>query len=155
DLDAEIGAGRFRADLYYRLAVLPIELPPLRMRRDDIPALAHRFLASACVDHAKPIPDISSEALERLVPVSLPGNGRELKHELARAVALATAGKRIEVENLSSKLFPASAVTLVTAPSSDTGPSSPESIMPFREARAAFESRYLRDVLRRVGGNVS
>jgi transcriptional regulator with GAF, ATPase, and Fis domain len=82
-----VAKGRFREDLYFRLAVLEIRLPPLRERREDIPLLAAHFLARA-VDEAKREVSLSPEALDRLVAHDWPGNVRELENEIRRAVAL-------------------------------------------------------------------
>jgi transcriptional regulator with GAF, ATPase, and Fis domain len=148
DLGAEMRAGRFRADLYYRLAVFPIQLPPLRVRRDDIPLLAERFISRASARHRKQVPGMEPEALERMVAFSWPGNIRELENEIERAVALAAAGARLGVDQLSPKLVePPAVVGAAAAPV--------EAIVPLREARADFERRYLREVLRQLGGNVS
>jgi two-component system response regulator AtoC len=77
---------KFRADLYYRLAVLPLDLPPLRERREDIPVLVEHFLRLACQRHAKPWRDVAPEALQALLTAPWPGNVRELKHVIERAV---------------------------------------------------------------------
>ncbi|CAN5906400.1 acetoacetate metabolism transcriptional regulator AtoC [soil metagenome] len=86
DLTAHIAAGRFRQDLYYRLSVLPILVPPLRDRREDIPALAYRFAVRAAAEAAKPFEAFSAEAMARLEGYSWPGNIRQLQHAVERAV---------------------------------------------------------------------
>jgi formate hydrogenlyase transcriptional activator len=88
DLRREVSAGRFRADLYYRLNVFPLELPPLRERREDIPALAHAFLATASRRVGKPLRGILPAALETLVRHDWPGNVRDLQNTIERAVIL-------------------------------------------------------------------
>ena len=88
DLQAEVSAGRFRADLYYRLHVVAIELPPLRDRVTDIPALAQHFVARFCAQNQRAVLPISAEALAALQRWDWPGNVRELENALERAVVL-------------------------------------------------------------------
>lgn len=88
DLQAEVSAGRFRADLYYRLHVVAIELPPLRERVSDIPALAQHFVARFCAQNNRAVLPISAEALTALQGWHWPGNVRELENALERAVVL-------------------------------------------------------------------
>ncbi len=102
DLRAEVAAGRFREDLYYRLAVFPIALPPLRDRREDIPLLATRFLAIATEQQRKPIAGLEPAALELLTKYGWPGNVRELRNEIERAVALARSSASVAPEHLSA-----------------------------------------------------
>ena len=90
DFEKEIAEGRFREDLYYRLSVIPIHLPPLRERRDDIPLLARHFLERFRKSMEKPIEGISPEAMRRLESYDWPGNVRELENTMERAVALET-----------------------------------------------------------------
>jgi transcriptional regulator with GAF, ATPase, and Fis domain len=100
DLLAEVRAGRFREDLYYRLAVIPIVLPPLRKRKEDIPALVEHFLKR----HADRPVQILREAMDALLAWDWPGNVRELSNEIERAVALAE-GNRIGLRDLSQKFW--------------------------------------------------
>jgi formate hydrogenlyase transcriptional activator len=88
DLGEAVRVGRFRADLYYRLAVLPVEVPPLRERRSDIPQLAMFFLGRFAKRFGKPVEAISRESLERLLAYPWPGNVRELQNVIERAVVL-------------------------------------------------------------------
>jgi two-component system response regulator HupR/HoxA len=88
DLEADVEAGRFRRDLYYRLNVFPISLPPLRDRTEDIPTLAEAFLGPACRRARRAVPSISPEAMALLRAYPFPGNVRELQNEIERAVAL-------------------------------------------------------------------
>ena len=88
DFEPAVKAGKLRPDLYYRLNVIPIHLPPLRERREDIPLLARHFLAKHSVQFARPEIRFSSEAIEKLVLHSWPGNVRELDHVVERAVVL-------------------------------------------------------------------
>ena len=88
DLDVEAKAGRFRQDLFYRLSVFPIRVPPLRERRDDIPLLAHRFAARAAEEAKKEVHGFTPDAMELLCDHTWPGNVRELQHAVERAVIL-------------------------------------------------------------------
>jgi len=88
DFEKEIAEGRFREDLYYRLSVIPIQLPALRERREDIPLLARHFLERFRKTMEKPIEGISPEAMRRLESYDWPGNVRELENTMERAVAL-------------------------------------------------------------------
>ncbi|TVR51965.1 MAG: sigma-54-dependent Fis family transcriptional regulator [Gemmatimonadales bacterium] len=89
DLSAEVAEGRFREDLYYRLSVVPLRVPPLRERPEDIPGLALHFARRAAGDLGKPLKAVSPEALEFLLGYAWPGNVRELAHAVERAVLLA------------------------------------------------------------------
>jgi len=88
DLAAEIAAGRFREDLYYRLAVVPIELPPLRARREDIPPLVEHFLAQACADNGRRAKKLAPSAMTLMMQHEWPGNVRELKNVVERLTIL-------------------------------------------------------------------
>jgi len=92
DLRAEVDAGRFREDLYHRLAVITIHVPPLRERKDDIPLLVEHFLQKHRFTDASPPARISDDALTRLLAYDWPGNVRELEHTVERAVVLARGG---------------------------------------------------------------
>jgi len=179
DLRAEVAAGRFREDLYYRLAVFPISLPPLRERREDIELLAMRFLAIAAEQQHKGIAGIDPATLELLTQYDWPGNVRELRNEIERAVALTRANENITPDHLSSRLRPqhpevngipashpgpaqkrtigTSAVRLPTArAAAETADSGDEGVKgPLRRARAAFEADYIARVLEQHRGNVS
>ncbi len=93
DLKKDVEAGRFREDLYYRLSVFPIRVPPLRERAGDIPALVARFVEKASQRLGVPVPKVSRAELERLEGYPWPGNVRELVHVVERAVILARAGR--------------------------------------------------------------
>ena len=97
DLRAEAEAGRFRQDLYYRLSVFPIELPPLRRRVEDIPLLAEHFLALAARKLGRPKPRLTLADAQRLQRYRWPGNVRELQHVIERAVIIAD-GARLAIE---------------------------------------------------------
>ncbi len=88
DLAAEISAGRFREDLYYRLAVVPIEMPPLRARKDDVPALISHFLAMACARDDRRVKRVAPGAVTLMMQHDWPGNVRELKNVVERMVIL-------------------------------------------------------------------
>jgi DNA-binding NtrC family response regulator/tetratricopeptide (TPR) repeat protein len=104
DLEQRVAEGKFREDLYYRLSVIRIEVPPLRARREEIPHLSTFFLREACDRLAKPEVTMSSETLDVFARYHWPGNVRQLFNEIQRAVAMTTAGGTIEPEHLSSDL---------------------------------------------------
>jgi len=104
DLEGEIAAHRFREDLYYRLNVITLRVPPLRERRDDIPALAQWLLKIAAIRNSRPRIDISLEAAEALTRYRWPGNVRELRNAIERGVVLMR-GDTIRPEDLPDTLF--------------------------------------------------
>jgi two-component system, NtrC family, response regulator HupR/HoxA len=104
DLEAEVRDGRFRHDLYYRLHVFPIELPPLRDRVQDIRALADHFLGLYRARARRAVPGIAADALRALCTYPFPGNVRELENEIERAVMLADDGQMIGLEQLSERV---------------------------------------------------
>jgi DNA-binding NtrC family response regulator len=101
DLKAAIKNGTFREDLYYRLSVIPIVIPPLRHRKEDIPLLADYFLKKYAADNNSPVKGFSQEAIARLLSMSWEGNVRELENVIERAVVL-TRGELIEAKDLPS-----------------------------------------------------
>ncbi|HWL85620.1 MAG TPA: sigma-54 dependent transcriptional regulator, partial [Polyangiaceae bacterium] len=105
DLQEEIKKGKFREDLFYRLNVVTVELPPLRDRRGDIPALASFFLRRYAAENGRSIEGFSDEALERLASYAWPGNVRELENAIERAVVLCD-GTQIEARQLPPTLVP-------------------------------------------------
>ncbi|MEW6268446.1 MAG: sigma-54-dependent Fis family transcriptional regulator [Thermodesulfobacteriota bacterium] len=163
-LEHEVAAGRFRADLYYRLAGFPIHVPPLRERREDIPLLTDHLLHLAATAHEKRIGGIAPEARELLQRFEWPGNVRQLKNELDRAVALARDGDVIGADDLSSIVRRGAAragaagkgegAGAEPAPAADATSGS-DAGGSLRAARARFEARYIAEVLEREGGNVS
>src|ERR1700731_2331688 len=169
DLKAEVAGGRFREDLYYRLAVFPISLPPLHLRREDIPLLATRFLAIAAEQQRKPIAGLEPAALELLTKFDWPGNVRQLRNEIERAVALARNGESVAPEHLSAPLrahgslengAPRNHPQLNRArgavPAAAKAPAENQDAKgPLRRARAAFEADYIAKVLDSNQGNVS
>ena len=142
DLEAEVAAGNFREDLFYRLNVLRIHVPPLRDRRKDIPLLADHFLAHFSATLGKPLSGITGEALERLVAFHWPGNVREFENVIERAVILAR-GDRITLAEL-----PSNVVTPELAP----GEAAPGDLS-LRRARKALEADLIRRALQATDGN--
>jgi transcriptional regulator with GAF, ATPase, and Fis domain len=104
DLSAEVEKGRFRQDLYYRLMVFPIKLPPLRDRREDIPPLAAHFLKRYAAEYGVETPGFSQDAIDALSSYNWPGNIRELENEVQRIVIQGESGHWIEVTDLSPRL---------------------------------------------------
>jgi DNA-binding NtrC family response regulator len=102
DLTKMVAEGRFRGDLYYRLNVIPIRLPPLRDRKEDIPLLVQHFLQRFCQDLApsRPVMTVSQRAMRRLMAFGWPGNVRQLENALERAVALSGGRAQVEVADL-------------------------------------------------------
>jgi Nif-specific regulatory protein len=155
ELMAEVHSGRFRQDLFYRVAAFPISVPPLRKRREDVPLLAARFVAAAAGRHQKHVAGFEPPALEALGRFDWPGNVRELENEVERAVALARDGEVIAVRHLSAKVAgapPLPPTTGAGAPAEANGPAGP---IPLRAARAAFEARHIARVLGLHAGNVT
>lgn len=103
DLDDRVRRGEFREDLYYRLNVIPIHLPPLRDRREDIPLLAKHFLRKICIDMRRPVLEITPEAVRALEAYEWPGNVREMENVIERAVAL-TDSEIIDRQDLPSQI---------------------------------------------------
>ncbi len=151
DLAAEIAAGRFREDLYYRLNVVPVRLPPLSERREDVAELARYFLARYAAERGMPTPDLSEDAVAALQTYDWPGNVRQLRNVIERTMIMAptTSMAVLDIDMLPSE---------VTAEPSRLMPGqAARSIMgtPLREAREAFEREYLRAQIRRFSGNIS
>ncbi len=152
DLEAAVGAGRFREDLYYRLKVIELGLPPLHERREDIPLLVDHFLRDAAERYQRPAKALTPEALRACVGRRWKGNVRELRSAVEQALLLAP-GSEITARDLFGAEDPgeAPAVAENAAPRA-TGRS-------FRDAKAhlveAFERDFLLQALRRHGGNIS
>ncbi len=142
DLEADVQAGRFRQDLYYRINVIQLELPPLRARGNDILLLAQHFLESFASQASKQIRGISPSAAEKLLAYDWPGNVRELRNVIQRAVAL-TSYDQIAVDDLPEKIRDHRGTQLLLAGDS------PDDVLPLEE----LERRYIGHVLRLVGGN--
>jgi DNA-binding NtrC family response regulator len=105
-----VKAGQFREDLFYRLHVLPLTIPPLRMRREDIPHLLRHFLARFCAEENRPITGISGEAMALLSQLDWPGNIRQLENAVYRAVVMS------DTDQLNVADFPQAAAQSMTAP---------------------------------------
>ena len=148
DFEKEIAEGRFREDLYYRLSVIPIHLPPLRERREDIPLLARHFLERFRKTMEKPIRGISTEAMQRLESYDWPGNVRELENTMERAVALET-GTEISVGVLPGRI--AGYESPVVGGSNGSVPIPAEGL-DFERQMAEMERRYLQAALESAGG---
>ena len=150
DLEAECDAGRFRRDLFYRLAVLTIAIPPLRERREDLEALIPRFLARCAREAGVPVPRIDDEAYASLLAHRWPGNVRELLNALQRAVVLASGGV-VRAEDLPSALRPPPAVAVV-APSAVPPPAALAAGRTLPDAVADLERAAILDALAEHGG---
>jgi Nif-specific regulatory protein len=138
ELGDEVKAGRFREDLYYRLRVFPIRVPPLRERTDDIPALARHFLQKLAAQLKRPVLEPTDDALALLARYPFPGNVRELANELERAMLLAEPGAPLTDDLLSERVHEAAG----------NGPSS--SVLQHRTD--AFEREQIEAALARAGG---
>src|SRR5450432_4546022 len=104
NLDKEVAAGRFREDLYYRLKVFPLRVPPLRERRDDVPLLANTFLTRFSQELGKPAGGFSQQAMELLQSYEWPGNVRELQNEVQRLVIQIDPGAFVTPDMLSPRV---------------------------------------------------
>jgi transcriptional regulator with GAF, ATPase, and Fis domain len=139
DLEAAIRERRFREDLFYRLNVIPIEVPPLRERREDIPLLVRHFLAAASHERGKPAPEFSREAEERLLLYAWPGNVRELENAIERLVVL-SGDREISVDDLPAALRRPGAPALPS-------PQLPRSGLSFRDVVEDFETQLILQAL--------
>ena len=144
DLAEEVEARRFRADLYYRLNVLPLHLPPLRERPDDIPLLVDHFLKRAAERNGRSLPAIEPDLMGRLASYGWPGNIRELENAVERMVVCARRSC-LTVRDLPQELMDRD----VAEHPNELSASS------FREAKEMFERRYLSAALRRHHGVIS
>ena len=142
DLESDVRDGRFREDLYYRLRVLQIEMPPLRRRVEDIPFLAEHILARVCATQNKNVPGFTVGAIRDLMDYRWPGNVRELENEVTRAVAMVQDGKEISADLFSERIGFQQQVK--------------ESGAGFFKSRvAALERRMILEALDECGGNVT
>jgi two-component system response regulator GlrR len=163
DLRADVSAGRFREDLYFRLHVVPLRMPSLRERPEDIPLLAEVFLERAAARHKMPVPRLSQGALDALLAYPWPGNVRELANVMEAALLLAGANE-LRADHLAG-LTAGGHTELVERPVAPPSPPSwlegalaplrSQELPPLKEARDAFERAYLVEVLTRSGGNVT
>ena len=137
DLDAAVKVGRFREDLFYRLNVISIRVPPLRERKDDLSKLIQHFLKHYAAKHGRKVQRVSPEALAMLQAYEYPGNARELANVIERAVIVAN-GKRLEETDLP--------VGLKAAVSAQQRRKKPQSL-------AELEAAYISEILAATGGN--
>src|SRR5215831_8799675 len=149
DFEKEIAEGRFREDLYYRLSVIPIQVPALRERREDIPLLARHFLERFRKTMEKPIEGIAPEAMSKLEAYDWPGNVRELENTMERAVALET-GKEISARVLPDRILGYGASPGVAG--GTQGIEIPDEGVDFEKAVASTERFYLQAALEKAGG---
>jgi two-component system response regulator PilR (NtrC family) len=145
DLKAMVAGGTFREDLFYRVSVIPIELPPLRERREDIPDLVEHFVEKFCAETGRKV-DVSSKAMELLERYNFPGNVRELEHTIERAVALERTDS-IQPERLPEQITQYNPARI--AASLDL----PEEGINIAAHLDQLEKTYLLEALRRTGGN--
>ncbi|WP_010186444.1 nitrogen assimilation response regulator NtrX [Sphingomonas sp. PAMC 26605] len=149
DLTHEIAEGRFREDLYYRLNVVPVAIPGLAERREDIPALIDHFMAHYASERRVPTPEVAPDAMVALQSYEWPGNVRQLRNIVERTIIMAPGDRigRIDLDMLPADIL------------GDPGElgGSGTAIMgsPLREARETFEREYLRVQIRRFSGNIS
>ena len=150
DLTEEMAEGRFREDLFYRLNVVPVAIPSLADRRDDIPALAEHFFTRYSSDQGIPAPTISEEAMAALQAYDWPGNVRQLRNVVERTIIMTPRDRLTTVE---TDMLP-SEITGGRMAASGQGLSSMMGV-PLREARESFEREYLTIQIRRFSGNIS
>lgn len=148
DLEAEISADRFRQELYHRLNVVPILVPSLADRREDIPQLAEYFIAQFNESQGLPLRELADEAVALMQTMTWPGNVRQLKNMVERVLILGDGTGPIEAKDLpreEEKVVEEGRVVLSGALAT----------LPLREAREAFEREYLLTQINRFGGNIS
>ena len=146
DLEKEMEAGRFRQDLYYRLHVIPLRVPPLRDRKDDIPFLAERFLHDFAVKEGEPQKTLTEDALDKLMVHNWPGNVRELKNIIERMIILTPSNviKADDIPELSIKSEQCN-------PAAEASPVADS----LRDARLDFERQFIVKKLEEFDGNIS
>jgi len=142
DLKADVAAGRFREDLYFRLQVVTVRVPPLRERRQDIKLLVHHFLAKHAERLKRPVPRVASDAMDALEAYAFPGNVRELSHLVERAMLLAREGA-VTSADLPKEI----------ANGGKTTPANGGSLVDDWPTLAVLDRRYIDRVLARTGGN--
>jgi two-component system, NtrC family, nitrogen regulation response regulator NtrX len=143
DLQMLIAHGQFREDLFYRLAVIPVEVPSLRARRDDIPLLVDHFIALFCAENGKRLKAVSGEALAYFLAYDWPGNIRELRNMVERLVIM-TGSEVIGPDDLPAPLRP-----------KDTAAAGPDGHRSLKEARDGFERAYILAELRAHDWNMT
>ena len=154
-LEQEITNGNFRADLFYRLRVVTVEIAPLRDRREDIPLLAETFMRLAAERYELPQRSLSQGALRRLMEYNWPGNVRELKNTIDRAVIMAD-GDEVAPKDLPDEIIPGvSRDGIVESSEAETDGLRVPFTADFREDRREFERRYISRCLEYTQGNVT
>jgi two-component system nitrogen regulation response regulator NtrX len=151
DLQSEIAAGRFREDLFYRLAVVPIRVPSLKERREDVPALAQYFLARSVESSGMAARELSTDAQAALQAYDWPGNVRQLRNLMDWLLIMAPGAPAdpIRADMLPPEIGSGAPALLTIDPTADIMG------LPLREARDLFETQYLQAQLLRFGGNIS
>jgi two-component system nitrogen regulation response regulator NtrX len=151
DLQAEISSGRFREDLYYRLAVVPVKVPALKDRREDVPSLAQYFIARSAEASGMPARELSVDTMAALQAYEWPGNVRQLRNLMDWLLIMAPggAGDLIRADMLPPEIGSRAPALLNIDPTADI------MSLPLREARDMFETQYLQAQLLRFGGNIS
>jgi two-component system, NtrC family, nitrogen regulation response regulator NtrX len=152
NLQQELRQGTFREDLFFRLNVIPFEVPPLRERREDIPLLARHFVALISAENGRRCKELAPDAVDGLMAHAWPGNVRELRNIIERLVIM-TSGERIEARDLPSPLLRAPAAGGPLAERGDV--QAPESFPTLAAAREDFEKRFVMRTYRECGGNMS
>ncbi|WP_242416350.1 sigma-54-dependent transcriptional regulator [Sphingomonas panni] len=151
DLQQEIVDGNFREDLYYRLNVVPVQIPSLAERREDIPPLVEHFVAHYANERRVQTPEVAPDAMIALQSYEWPGNVRQLRNVVERTVILAPGNRiaRIDIDLLPPEVLGSAG--------DGSGGATASAIMgsPLREARESFEREYLRVQIRRFSGNIS
>jgi two-component system, NtrC family, nitrogen regulation response regulator NtrX len=152
DLAKEIANGRFREDLFYRLNVVPVKMPALAERREDIPGLVLQFLARFAAEQRVPAPTLDDDTAAALQAYDWPGNVRQLRNVVERTMILAPTDRigRIDVD-----LLPAEVLGDQGKLAAGNGGGASIMSTPLREARELFEREYLRVQIRRFSGNIS
>jgi transcriptional regulator with GAF, ATPase, and Fis domain len=144
DLESEVSAGRFRADLFFRLSAITLRLPPLRERPHDTRLLAEHFIRAAATRYARPVPRLTEECLAALAAYSFPGNVRELESEMGRLVALAPPDLPCGPELLNERIR-----NRGNSKSGASSQATPVALMSLQET----EKRLISSVLQSTGGN--
>ncbi len=154
----EVQAGNFREDLYYRLAVIKIDLPPLRKRKEDLPLLVEHFLSDASQKFNRPAPNVTFSTMQKLKAYNWPGNVRELRNFIERACLLAN-DDRIETKYLNTKLDAQNSETNSSNDSAAYVELVLQQQTPFKEAKQTiveqFELQYWKKLLETTNGNIS
>lgn len=152
NLEAEIAQGTFRDDLFHRLAVVPLRVPALSERRDDIPFLVEHFMSQISDAQGLPVRNIADDAMAVLQGHDWPGNIRQLKNNVERLMILAQGEPDSEI---TVDLLPSEVGTYLPTAPNGAGGGEQLMAMPLREAREVFEREYLLAQISRFGGNVS